>query len=138
MTLKQSHPPQAGAFATGKDEMINDRAIERLGGEGEALGGRAILRAWSCIATRVVMGEHQTGAPMGRRVGDDRVQGERGTRSIAAVAGEVDAPRLIVDVGNPQAFDIGVGVCETTGEEAASSLQPVEFQWVFGTLISHW
>ena len=50
----------------------------------------------------------------------------------------MDAPRLIVDMGNPQAFDVGVGVCETTGEEASSSLQPVDFQWVFGTLISHW
>ena len=74
---------------------------------------------------------------MGRRVGDDRAQGERGTRCIAAVAGQVEAPRLIVDMGDPQAFDVGIGIGEATGEEAASSLQPVEFQWVFGTLISH-
>ena len=53
------------------------------------------------------------------------------------MAGEVDALRLIVDMGDPQAFDVRGGICETTGEEAPSSLQPVEFQWVFGTLISH-
>lgn len=85
----------------------------------------------------MIVSKHQAGAVMGRRVGDDRAQGERDTRGIAAVAGEVDALRLIVDMGDPQAFDVWTGICEATGEEAASSLQPVEFQWVFGTLISH-
>jgi hypothetical protein len=73
------------------------------------------------------MSEDEAGGAMGRRVGDDRAEGERSTRVIAAVAGKVDAARLIVDVGHPQAFDFRVGVCETTGEEASSSLQPVEF-----------
>jgi hypothetical protein len=41
-------------------------------------------------------------------------------------------------MSNPQAFDVGIGISEATGEEAPSSFQPVEFQWQFGTLISHW
>lgn len=64
---------------------------------------------------------------MSRRVGDDRAQGERGTRFIAAVAGQVHAPRLVVDMGDPKDLDTRVDVGEATGEEAPGGLHPVEF-----------
>jgi len=86
----------------------------------------------------VIVGEHDSGATVSRRVGDDRPEGKIGAFLIACVAAQVDAPGLLVDVRDPQAFGGRIGIGEAAGEEVARGFAPLQFQRKFGTLVSHW
>ncbi len=117
--------------------MVENRAVERFGRRGEPAGGSAIGVAWGGIAARMVVGEHDSGAAVSRRVGDDRADGENGAFFIAFVAAQVDASGLLIDMRDPQAFAHRIGVGEAAGKEVASGLAPFQFQRKIGTLISH-
>ena len=117
--------------------MIEDRAIQGLYRGGEAAGRSAVGIAWARIAARVVVGEHDPGAAVLGRVGNDFAQREAGAAQVAVVASEVEAPRLFVHMGDPQTLAARVGVFETAGEEGLGRGETVEFQREFGTLIPH-
>lgn len=82
----------------------------------------------------MIVSQHQAGAAMGRRVGNDRPEREGRAALFARVARDVQAARLIIDMRNPEAFEQRIGIGETTCEKPSRRYQPVEFQRVFGTL----
>gem|GEM_PF-306785 len=135
--LQQAHPAQAAALEAGEHQMIEDRAVQRFRRAGQPARRPAILAAGRRIAARMVVGEHDPGAAMGGRVGDDRAQWETGARFIASVAAQVNTAGLVVDVGDPQALEHGIGIGEASGEKVARGFEPVQFQGKFGTLVSH-
>src|SRR5205085_7194366 len=110
---------------------------ECFGGRGQSPRRPAVGLARPRIAARVIVREHDPGAAMLRRVGDDVAQRKRGAALIAVVAREVQAAGMLVDMGDPQEFAPGVAIGNAAGEESAGSGEPVEFEWKFGTLIPH-
>jgi hypothetical protein len=49
----------------------------------------------------------------------------------------VEAPRLLVDVGDPQNLTGRVGMCEALGEKLPRCREATKLQRKFGTLITH-
>ena len=117
--------------------MVENRAIKGFDRRGESAGRSAIGIAWLRIAAGMVVGEHDPSAAMLGGVGNDFAQRETGPGHVALVASEVEAPRLFVDMGDPQTLAPWVGVRETAGEEGLGGGETVEFQREFGTLIPH-
>jgi hypothetical protein len=85
----------------------------------------------------MVVGEHDPGAAVLDRVGNDLAQRETGAGRVAVVASEMETLRLFVDMGDPQTLAARVGVFKTAGEERLSRRETVELQREFGTLIPH-
>lgn len=117
--------------------MIEHRAIQRFRGRGQAARCSAVRVAWSRISARVIVGQHDPGAAMQRGIGDDRPEREIRTSVITLVTRKVQAPRLVVDVRDPQTFSRGVGVDQAARKEAPSGVQSGKLQREFGTLIAH-
>ena len=108
--------------------MVENRQVDRLSGEGEAAGEAAVVGAWRWIAAGVIVSEDDTGAAVGRGVPDHVAEGKGGTANVAVVAGKMDAPRLVVDMGDPQMFFVGTGFGKASGEETPGRLEPVQLQ----------
>lgn len=70
-------------------------------------------------------------------VGDDCLQRKVRAGFVADVARNVEAPRLFIDMGHPQAFPIRVAIGDATGEKLTRGGKAIELQRKFGTLISH-
>jgi hypothetical protein len=134
---EQPELPEACAILTGEDQMVDDRAVQCLGGAGETARGALVALAWCGIAARVVVSQNDSGASVQSGVGNDRAKREVGTAFIAGVASDVDAVRKVVEMGDPQAFAGRVPVANAAGEELAGCGQAVEFECKFGTLITH-
>jgi hypothetical protein len=83
------------------------------------------------------MSEHDPGAAMLGRIGDDVAERETGAALVTDVARDVDAARLLVDVRDPQAFPLRIAIGEAAGEKGPRGREAIELQRVFGTLISH-
>ena len=83
------------------------------------------------------MGEHNAGAPVRRSIGDDLPDRERRAGLIAAVAGEMEAVRLIIEMSDPQAFAPRIFFRKAAGEEGPRRFDAIELQREFGTLIPH-
>ena len=117
--------------------MVEYRAIERFGSRGEAPSRAAVAVAWARVAARMVMGEDDPGAVALGGIGDDFAEREVRAAFVAVVARHVEAPRLLIDMSDPQAFAERVAVGEATSKEVAGGGEAVKFQWKFGTLIAH-
>ena len=117
--------------------MVEDGAVERLGRRCEPPSHAQIALAWPSVAARVVVGKDDSGATLNGGVGDDVPQRKRRSRLVALVARQVHAARLIIDMGDPQAFATGIGIGEATRKECARGGKAVQLQRKFGTLISH-
>ena len=76
---------------TSEDEMIEYRAIHRLGGGGEAARGAAVGFARPWIATRVIVGKDDADAAVRGRVDNDCAERKFSARLVALVAREVNA-----------------------------------------------
>ena len=100
---------EAGAVAAGEDEMVEDRAVERFGGAGQAAGGTAVGGARPRIAARVIVGKDDPGAFVPGGVGDDRPQREVGAVDPAVVMADMEATGSLVDMGDPQPLTGRVG-----------------------------
>ena len=85
----------------------------------------------------MVVGEHKARAPVRRGIGDDLPDRERRAGLIAVVASEMEAVRLIVEVGDPQAFAPRIFFRKAAGEEGPRRFDAIELQREFGTLIPH-
>ena len=136
--LEQPHSAQAGAVGAGEDEMVEDRcsrALRRPRPAGAWRGNRH--RSGAAFAARMIVGQDDPGAAMHCSIGDDRADREVGAALIALVARHVQAIRVLVDMGDPQAFARRVGIGEAAGKKAPSRLESVDPQREFGTLISH-
>lgn len=135
--LKIAEPAQARALRAGKNEMVEDRAIDCFGRGRQPARGAAIGIAWAGVATRMVVGEDDPRASELRRVGDNLGEREVGTGLRTDMAAEVQAAQLVVDMRDPKAFARRIGIGEATGKEFPRSGDAVEFKREFGTLIPH-
>jgi len=100
--------------------MIEDRAVQRLSGDGQSPRRPAIRLAWPGITAGVVVGKHDAGAAVTHRIGDNRFQREVRRMFAAVVMADVQAPRFIIDMRNEQPFDATVGIGKAAGEKALS------------------
>ncbi len=121
----------------GEHEVIENGAVERFGCRRQAASDPAVGIAWCGIAARVVVRQDNAGAAMMDGIGDDLAQGKVGAGFVAIVAGQMEAPGLIVDMGDPQAFAEGIAIRHAAGEEGPRGGEAVKFQRGFGTLIPH-
>lgn len=135
--LQQSELAEACAVVAAEHQMVDDRAIERFGGAGEAPSGSAVTVARSGIAAGMIVREDNARGAVVRGIGDDRAEREIGAGFVAGVARQVQAARVIVEVGDPQAFAGGVRIGDAAREEGARGGKTVELQRRFGTLVSH-
>lgn len=117
--------------------MIEHRAIERLGGRGEAPRSSAVTVARPRIATRMIVSQDDAGAAMRGRVEDDLADRESRAALVALVAGNVETTGVVVDMGDPEVLAPGISLGEATRKEAARRRETVELQRKFGTLIPH-
>ena len=76
-------------------------------------------------------------AAVGGGIGDYVTKRQSGPADVAVMAGEVNAPRLFVDMRNPQMFLVRSGLGEATGKEAPGGVEAVQLQREFGTLMEH-
>ena len=129
--------PKAGAILATEHQMVDDRAVERLGGASEAAGGPAVAVAGGRIAARMIVGEDDPGAAVERGVGDDPAEREIGAALVAGMTRDVETVRGIIEMGDPQAFERRIGIGHAAGEEGSGGGEAVELQREFGTLISH-
>ena len=129
--------PKAGAILAAEHQVIDDGAVERLRGAGQAAGGSAVAVAGGRIAAGVIVGEDDPGAAVERGVGDDPAEREIGAALVAGMARDVEAVRGIIEMGDPQAFERRIGIGHAAGEEGPGGRKAVELQREFGTLISH-
>ena len=74
---------------------------------------------------------------MVRGVDDDFAEREVDSAGVAAVAGKVQAARLLVEMGDPKAFLAGILLGEAAREELPRCCEAVEGDGDVGTLISH-
>lgn len=118
-------------------QMVEHRAVERFGRSREPAGRAAIGVARPRVAARMIVGEQDPGAPVLRGVGDDFAEREGGAGFVPSVARQMDASRLVVDMGHPQALPGGIAVGEAAGKKLAGGRQTVELKREFGTLIPH-
>ena len=110
------------------DEVVEHGKVDRFAGQRKSAGDLAIGGAWGRIAARVIVGKDHARAAVGRCVGDDLAQREAGPAIIAVMPRKVDAPRLIVDVGDPQMFLGWVSLGEAIGKESPGRFKTNESQ----------
>jgi hypothetical protein len=64
----------------------------------------------------VIVGEHEAGTPMSCRIGDDLADREQCSSIVPAIAGEVQAVCLVIEMRDRQAFPpwvlFGKAACE--------------------------
>ena len=126
--LEQSHRAHRRASLAGDDEVVEHGEIDCFTGQREAAGDLSIEGAGGRIAARVVVGEDHARAAVDRCIGDDPAQRQFAPAIIAVMPREVDAPRLIIDVGDPQMFPGRIGLGEAIGEESPGRFEAVESQ----------
>jgi hypothetical protein len=137
---EKSEQPQlskARAAAAAEDQVVDERAVERLGRAGQP-DRRALVRlAGRRIAAWVVMRKDEAGAAVERRIGDDRVEREIRAGRTAVMVREPKAVRMAIEVCDRQAFASGIGLGKAAGKECAGDGETVELQRKFGTLMAH-
>ena len=105
--------------------MVENGAVERFGSCGQSKGEAAIGLAGISITARVIMRQHDAGAVMAKRIGQDRLHREASTRLVTLVTCEVQATRVAIDMRHPQILDARVGVGNAAFEEAAGRLDAI-------------
>src|SRR5438270_7596682 len=88
--------------------MVEVRAIERFGGAREAPCGAAVAVAWTRVAARMIVREHDAPAAVLAGVGDDLAQREARPRFVTLMARDVDAASPLIHMRDPQGFAPGI------------------------------
>lgn len=117
--------------------MVDEPAIERLGSSCESSGRAQIGLAWPWIAARMIMGNEDPNTGMAGSVNDDLPEWKLHAASVAAMAGEVEAAGLVIEMRDPQALQPRVQLGKAAGEELACGGEAVKLQRKFDTLMSH-
>lgn len=76
----------------------------------------------------MVVREDHACAVMNRRIGNDLAKRKLGPAFIAVMARQMDAPRLIIDMSDPDMFQGRVGLGEAIGEKSPGRFEAVETQ----------
>ena len=135
--LEQPHSAQASALLAGEHQVIDDGAIDRFGGASEPSRQLAIRFARAGVAAGVIMRQHDARAAMTKRVLQDRLHWEMRATLVTFMTGDVEATRVIIDMGYPQALTRRVRTGEAAFEKAPRRPDSVEPDWQFGTLMEH-
>ncbi len=83
------------------------------------------------------MRQHHPRAAQPGGIGDDRPHRQPDRAVPAVMAAEVDAPRVVVDMRDPQLLGGDRSVVEAGGKEAARGVVAGKDRRVFGTLNLH-
>ena len=117
--------------------MVEQREVDRFSSKRQAAGQLAIRGARRRVAAGVIVGEDQARTAMRGGIIDDIAQRQAGTTDIAVMVRQMDAPRLIIDMRDPQMLFVRVGLGQAIGEEALGRIKASKSQRGFGTLIEH-
>jgi len=128
---------QAGALAARENEVIDERAAERVGRNCETTGCADVGIARRGIAARVVMGEHDRNAAVKCGIGDDLPDRDCDSVRVPRMPGQVHASAICVEMRDPQALRGRILLGQASDEEIAGGRGSVELQREFGTLITH-
>ena len=109
--------------------MVQHSAIERLRRGCQPAGGPAVGVAWPRVAARVVVRQNDASAAMLGRVDDDLPKRKLDAGLVTWVTRHVQAPRLVVDVRDPQAFAARVRIGQASCEEFSCGGETVEPGW---------
>ncbi len=74
----------------------------------------------------MIVRKHDPRAAMLGGVGDDLPQQEVGAALIAVMARQMQASRAIIDMGDPQAFALGIAIGQAPGEKGLRGRKSVE------------
>ena len=75
----------------------------------------------------MIVRQDDAGAAVLGRVAMISRSGKSGSGFVAVVARQMEAARLVVDVGDPQAFARGIGVREAAGKDSRAAARPSSF-----------
>ena len=89
------------------------------------------------VSARMVVREHDAGASMPYRIGNDGANGEGRVSSRALVPRQMQAVPLIIQMRDPQALSSRIGLGKAAREEGAGRFPFVQLERLFGTLIAH-
>ena len=117
--------------------MVDNLAAERLGGACEAAGGTQVGFAGPRVPARVVVGKEDCGSAMPRSFNDDGTQWKVDAAGVTGVHRKVQAARLIVEMGDPQALLTGALLLEAPDEELPCRGKAIEGEGNIGTLMTH-
>ncbi len=73
----------------------------------------------------MVVGKDHARAAVDRGVGDNLPKRQIGPAKIAVMARQMNAARLVIDMGDPQMFPGRIGLGEAVGEEAPGRVQTI-------------
>jgi len=121
----------------GHHQMVEDGDVHRFANQRQPARDALVGGAWARVAAGMVVGQDQALAAMPRGVGDDGADRQFGAVGMAVVAAEVQAPRIVVDMGDPQMFLGRIGIGQAAREETACLLKSGKAQRGFGTLMEH-
>ena len=117
--------------------MIDQGHVHRLPNQGQAAGEGAVGWARERCAAGMIVGQDQPRATVTSRIGDDLSKRKRRRAVRSVMPGQVDAARLIVEMGDPDMFARRIALREATREESPGCVKPVKQQRGFGTLMEH-
>src|SRR5690348_3624941 len=117
--------------------MVEHRAIERFGGGRQPARRPEVAVAGTRVAAGVIVREHDAGAAVHGRVGDDLPQRKPGACFVTRMTRNMKASRVVVDMGDPEVLAARVRIRHAPGKEFTGGREAVELQRVFGTLIPH-
>ncbi|MEO7813981.1 MAG: hypothetical protein ABIR87_00885 [Sphingomicrobium sp.] len=117
--------------------MVEHREVDCLGSKRKPPRQKAVVGAWRRVPARMIMRQDHPNAPMGCGIGNHVAQGQVRAANVSVMPRQVDAPRLIVDMGDPQMFLVRTSLGEAAREESMGGLEAIEEQRGFGTLMKH-
>lgn len=115
--LKQSHPPHAAAVASRKNQVIEDREVDRFTGTSKLSRRLAIGAARPAIATWMIVGQHDPGAAETRGIDDDVPDGHADRLRLPFIAFDMNATGRLIDMSNPKPLPFGICTLEAGGKE---------------------
>lgn len=135
--LKIAEIPKAGAIIPAEDQVVGDPAVKRRYQHRQSARRVEVAAAWPGIAAWMIVRENYRRRPMHYGVDDNFAEGQIDPFGIPFVRGEVDAARLVVQMGDPQCLFRRILFGKAIGEKRPCGGQSVELQREFGTLIPH-
>jgi len=99
--------------------VIEHYAVERFRSRSKPAGGAAVAVARPGVAARMIVGEHDPGAAMRHGIGDDLAKREERPGFVAVMTREMKTASLVIDMGDPQAFAVCVGIADAPLEKCA-------------------
>ena len=105
--------------------MIEDGDVHGLADQGQPARDAHIGGAGARVAARMIVRQDQSLAAMAHDVDDNAADGQIGAVGIAVKAGEVNAERVVIDMGDPQMFLGGVASARQPAKNRRAGSSPL-------------